>query len=618
MGCNNYFDMTDQGDSFESWQGLRGPAGPQGTPGAPGSSVELKGPVATTGDLPASAPASELWQVGTQAPYNGYFFNGEAWVNLGPVAAGATFTPTVSSDGVISWTNDGGLPNPEPVDIKGPQGATGATGATGPQGETGPAGPGVPSGGKTRQVLKKLSVADYNTAWQDDDLYITGASVGDLVRISAVGGNGNPLVFGRISDPNKNVGIVQNTDTATQNISKGQYVIWHGALYTASAAIASGATLSSSNLTAVTDGGLNALDSSLATFTRPNLLDNWYFVGGGSQLGYGTFPINQRGQTSYSNSGYCIDRWRISSNSSLTVSSDCITFSSGQVTGYQDIRQWFSQDLPAGTYTLSLLAEITSIGGTVFFGVRDGGNIIKNNIHLSSGSGYRLFTLTFTLDSTVHGWSTSITTDNASSNYVTANIKAWKLENGDTQTLAHEENGVWVLNEVPDYETELLRCKTSAADPSDTYANGSVEFGSNIGIVQNTDTATQNISEGQYVIWKGALYTASAAIASGATLSSSNLTAVTGGGLNSVDFRMITRLYSDSDLDNIHGTGATGFYYIGANVPNSPIDYATMIVISRESDSGYATQLVLGGEAYFRQYVGSPPSWRSWKRLDNV
>ena len=36
-------------------------------------------------------------------------------------------------------------------------------------------------------------------------------------------------------------------------------MIWHGALYTASAAIASGATLSSSNLTVVTGGGLNNL-----------------------------------------------------------------------------------------------------------------------------------------------------------------------------------------------------------------------------------------------------------------------------------------------------------------------------------------------------------------------
>ena len=37
---------------------------------------------------------------------------------------GVTFTPTVSADGVISWTNDGGLENPEPVSIRGPVGPT--------------------------------------------------------------------------------------------------------------------------------------------------------------------------------------------------------------------------------------------------------------------------------------------------------------------------------------------------------------------------------------------------------------------------------------------------------------------------------------------------------------
>lgn len=51
---------------------------------------------------------------------------------------GTTFIPSVSDEGIISWTNDGGLPNPEPVNIKGPQGNIGPTGATGPQGNTGP------------------------------------------------------------------------------------------------------------------------------------------------------------------------------------------------------------------------------------------------------------------------------------------------------------------------------------------------------------------------------------------------------------------------------------------------------------------------------------------------
>lgn len=34
-------------------------------------------------------------------------------------APGATFTPHVSEDGVLSWTNDAGLPNPDPINIGG-------------------------------------------------------------------------------------------------------------------------------------------------------------------------------------------------------------------------------------------------------------------------------------------------------------------------------------------------------------------------------------------------------------------------------------------------------------------------------------------------------------------
>lgn len=36
-----------------------------------------------------------------------------------PGADGVTFFPHVSEDGVLSWTNNGGLLDPEPVEIKG-------------------------------------------------------------------------------------------------------------------------------------------------------------------------------------------------------------------------------------------------------------------------------------------------------------------------------------------------------------------------------------------------------------------------------------------------------------------------------------------------------------------
>ena len=44
---------------------------------------------------------------------------------------GATFTPAVSSDGTLSWTNDKGLANPTPVNIKGHKGEQGEAGGDG-------------------------------------------------------------------------------------------------------------------------------------------------------------------------------------------------------------------------------------------------------------------------------------------------------------------------------------------------------------------------------------------------------------------------------------------------------------------------------------------------------
>ena len=56
-------------------------------------------------------------------------------------ADGVTFYPSVSEDGDLSWTNDGGLENPETVNIRGPQGIQGEKGEIGRQGVQGPQGP---------------------------------------------------------------------------------------------------------------------------------------------------------------------------------------------------------------------------------------------------------------------------------------------------------------------------------------------------------------------------------------------------------------------------------------------------------------------------------------------
>lgn len=51
----------------------------------------------------------------------------EAEKRLDDVGIGATFFPYVSESGIISWTNDGGLPNPPPINIKGDKGDDGYT-----------------------------------------------------------------------------------------------------------------------------------------------------------------------------------------------------------------------------------------------------------------------------------------------------------------------------------------------------------------------------------------------------------------------------------------------------------------------------------------------------------
>ena len=60
--------------------------------------------------------------------------------DIGKGVNGTTYTPSVSAAGEISWTNDGGKDNPEPVNIKGPKGNTGPQGAPGKDGERGPQG----------------------------------------------------------------------------------------------------------------------------------------------------------------------------------------------------------------------------------------------------------------------------------------------------------------------------------------------------------------------------------------------------------------------------------------------------------------------------------------------
>ena len=65
------------------------------------------------------------------------------------------------------------------------------------------------------------------------------------------------------------IAIVENTNNATHNIASGLFVVWKGSLYTALSNIAIGDGLSASNLAAVPNGGLNALNSKVIKTPTP-------------------------------------------------------------------------------------------------------------------------------------------------------------------------------------------------------------------------------------------------------------------------------------------------------------------------------------------------------------
>lgn len=82
---------------------------------------------------------------------------------------GATFIPSVSADGIISWTNDRELPNPSPVNIKGEKGDKGDSGTLFTTNET---------------LTLENGVLRVNTAHepeQDNTLPITAAAVASTV-----------------------------------------------------------------------------------------------------------------------------------------------------------------------------------------------------------------------------------------------------------------------------------------------------------------------------------------------------------------------------------------------------------------------------------------------------
>ena len=140
-----YEDFTEE--QLEALTGPQGPEGPKGDVGPQGPKGDKgdtgsQGPQGEKGETGSQGPQGEKGETGAQGP------KGDTGDTGAQGPKGATFTPSVSPDGIISWTNDGSLENPDPVSIKGPQGTQGPPGVQGPKGDQGEEGPQGPKGDK--------------------------------------------------------------------------------------------------------------------------------------------------------------------------------------------------------------------------------------------------------------------------------------------------------------------------------------------------------------------------------------------------------------------------------------------------------------------------------------
>lgn len=74
------------------------------------------------------------------------------------------------------------------------------------------------------------------------------------------------------------MGIVEDTDVATNTIAAGKYVTWKGTLCKAKTAIPSGTALSSSNLEVVSEGGFNELNNLIKQDSYVGTLSNGGYI----------------------------------------------------------------------------------------------------------------------------------------------------------------------------------------------------------------------------------------------------------------------------------------------------------------------------------------------------
>ena len=180
---------------------------------------------------------------------------------------------------------------------------------------------------------------------------------------------------------------------------------------------------------------------------NPNLLDNWYFGN----------PVNQRGLTKANqNTDWPVDRWQLRQASEHTP----------KYVGYDSTKGCLTIDATNGTEFLYqvLSSKVNRIvGKTVTFSLLTRSGTIYQKTFTFDNIGHMplasMMTVNVSYAAVIQGLSQMFQLGIAVTGGNSVDILGVKLELGSHQTLAHQENGQWVLNEVPDYGEQLRRCQ---------------------------------------------------------------------------------------------------------------------------------------------------------------
>ena len=435
-------------------QGPQGPQGPAGANGKDGTSLHIEDTYDTLAALKNAIPAGDANMYYVREDGNCYIWSEQAedWVSVGPLRGPQGPQGPAGAQGEAGPQGPQGEQGVQGIrGIQGPKGDPGETGPQGPQGGTGPQGPKGDTGEQGIQGPKgdpgeTGPQGEQGIQGPQGEQGIQGPEGPQGPRGYPANVNGvTPDNDGNITLSASSVGAVgYNTPQSLTDAQKQQ-------------------ARDNINAPAPYEAGDNISITGRIITTKafpcnPHLLDNWYFGN----------PVNQRGQTSYTGEGYGIDRWQISNSLlNLTISDGCITISNteqgrgGTISEKTEVKNTgspvvLSVLLKNGTlFTTSGVPTADALLATLKDGLYAGFRLSKNNCleALFSFSGTAV---------------------------VQESIVAVKLELGSQQTLAHQENGVWVLNEIPNYGEQLRRCQRYAVRLSKWNRNRASNIGQDI------------------------------------------------------------------------------------------------------------------------------------------